>query len=193
MEPIAGLLWASLLASGAIASAPPGIEPGNCRRAGVEAQRLLSEIDASPESFDDVPETRRNLRAAIAFAAGVRRAAALAARSMSSGQESAPEAPADGQEAEAKRRAGYSKETLDSWDRATHSRVEDSIEYHYKRHGSGQGIERFTKEGREFFRDHRARARPHRLYDGRMGLKIKADGRFGIYTEEGKIVTYGTR
>lgn len=63
--PAVGAVLASLAASSTAAT----VDPISCRAAVAHARRILAEIDASPDDFDDVPQTRSNLRATIAHEA----------------------------------------------------------------------------------------------------------------------------
>ncbi|MBI5665029.1 MAG: RHS repeat-associated core domain-containing protein [Nitrospirae bacterium] len=88
---------------------------------------------------------------------------------------------------------GEIRNVLGAWSNGTFRSAAASIRYHYNKHGIGQGIESFTKEAMEFLNVNKAIARPHLLRTGEEGLKISTKTHFGVYTKEGKIVTYGGR
>lgn len=77
-----------------------------------------------------------------------------------------------------------------AWDKATFDDKASSIRYHHREHGKGRDVGTYTRDAVDFYQKFKSRARPHRLQDGRMGVKIRTKDHFGIYTEEGKIVSY---
>ncbi len=85
------------------------------------------------------------------------------------------------------------REVVGAWDKGTFRSVADSIRYHYGEHGTGQGILEYTREARRFFELNQDLARSHLLRRGETGLKISTETYFGIFTKEGRIVTYGLR
>ena len=82
---------------------------------------------------------------------------------------------------------------IGAWSKGTFRSRAASIRYHYGKHGTGQGIDLYTREAQEFLTVNKAIALPHNLKTGEIGLKITTETRFGIYTKEGKIITYGPK
>jgi len=85
------------------------------------------------------------------------------------------------------------REVIRAWDKASFPTVAKSLRYHYGAHGTGQGILNFTREAKELLNANKALATPKLLATGEMGIKIKTKTHFGIYTDKGKIITYGPR
>lgn len=83
------------------------------------------------------------------------------------------------------------REILSAWDSGTYESLSRSIQRHYQDHGTGQGILAYTREARSFYENNIGRAREHPLRDGRTGLRIGRGVRYGIYTFEGRIISYG--
>ncbi|MEU8588016.1 polymorphic toxin-type HINT domain-containing protein [Streptomyces sp. NPDC048664] len=88
---------------------------------------------------------------------------------------------------------GADAEALKSWTRATFKTVEESAVYHLGKHGKGRTFAEYTKEAMDLWNKTKASDRvPWKLADGSMGWKIRGGlfGGEGIYTLEGKIVTW---
>lgn len=85
------------------------------------------------------------------------------------------------------------REVINAWSKGRSKSIADSIRYHYGEHGAGQGVLNYTREAREFLETNKSLAVRHSLRTGGTGIKIKTGSHFGIYTNEGKIVTYGPR
>ncbi len=80
-----------------------------------------------------------------------------------------------------------------AWESGTFGSSIDSAAYHYGKHGIGQGVSVYTKDAITFFRANVGRGTPHPLKSGGTGIKIRTSKEYGIYTKDGKIVTYGPR
>lgn len=87
-------------------------------------------------------------------------------------------------------KADISKEIVDAWDKGSFNTEADSIRYHVGEHGKGRNIETYTREGIEFYKRHKSLARPHKISGGRMGVKIRHKKNFGIYAQDGKLISF---
>ena len=79
------------------------------------------------------------------------------------------------------------------WDKATFRTRYGSMRHHYKSHGTGQGMERYSKEAVEFFKTNKRLGTSHPLKVGGTGIRIRTKTYFGIYTKSGRIITYGPK
>jgi len=80
------------------------------------------------------------------------------------------------------------------WHPATFASPEDSAQYHYNKHGKPwKNIENYTQAARQFYVNNQSLAKPHRLRTGEMGVKITTENYYGIYTIDGRIISFGER
>jgi RHS repeat-associated protein len=81
-----------------------------------------------------------------------------------------------------------------SWEKSTFDNVSKSIYYHWLKHGKPMGVSiaQYTADANALFRDFKHLGRSMTLRNGSKGTKISVKGRgFGIYTSDGKIVSFG--
>ncbi|MCG5215519.1 hypothetical protein MBA17_19835 [Streptosporangium sp. KLBMP 9127] len=65
-----------------------------------------------------------------------------------------------------------------------------AIQYHLGEHGKGRNLVEYTNRAVDLWDAYGHEKKPVKLRNGKMGWKIKIGKRFGIYTQNGKIVTY---
>jgi len=81
-----------------------------------------------------------------------------------------------------------------NWSKATYNSAEESMVDHFYRHpGPWQTPEEYTETAVSFYQDFWDMGKPHSLRGGGVGIKITTNEYFGIYTNNGRIVTFGTR
>ncbi|MFC5805834.1 polymorphic toxin-type HINT domain-containing protein, partial [Streptomyces formicae] len=88
---------------------------------------------------------------------------------------------------------GPDAEALNDWDAATFGSLEETAKYHLDKHGKGRTLAEYTKEAKDLWTKTKPEDRiPWKLKNGDMGWKIRGGlfGGEGIYTKEGKIVTW---
>jgi RHS repeat-associated protein len=85
------------------------------------------------------------------------------------------------------------RSTLRAWDKGTFDSAAASLRRHYQKHGTGQGVRAYTREAQDLYWSSRSLGSPHALRAGGIGIKIRTKAAFGIYTQAGRIVTYGPR
>lgn len=85
------------------------------------------------------------------------------------------------------------RRTLALWDRGNKGSLAEALSYHYQKHGTGQGVRAYTEEARRLWESSRNLGTPHAISGGRLGVKIRTRSVYGIYTDNGKIVSYGPR
>ena len=82
----------------------------------------------------------------------------------------------------------------DAWHKATFPSSEASAQYHYGKHGGPwNSIEEYTEAAKQFYAENINLAQPHPLYTGETGVKIRTGQYFGIYTTDGRIISFGPR
>jgi len=82
----------------------------------------------------------------------------------------------------------------DAWSKATFSSSEKCAQWHYAKHGAPwNSIEEYTQAAMQFYADNVDLARPHRLLTGEMEVKISTSAYFGIYTTDGRIISFGAQ
>jgi RHS repeat-associated protein len=89
--------------------------------------------------------------------------------------------------------SGVASHITESWDEGTFKKAEDSALYHYDKWGkpAGVSLERYTADARKLYRQACGRGTPEELYGGRgTGIRIKIGKRVGVYTTDGRIVTF---
>jgi len=81
------------------------------------------------------------------------------------------------------------------WYRSTFPSAEASAQYHFAKHGSQwSSIEEYTQAAKDFYAANIDLAQPWPINQGKeIGIKITTNEYFGIYTLDGKIVTFGPR
>ncbi|MGW5254257.1 polymorphic toxin-type HINT domain-containing protein [Streptomyces sp. NPDC004012] len=88
---------------------------------------------------------------------------------------------------------GPDADALQHWDPATFGSAEETAVYHLDKHGKGRTLAEYTKEAMDLWNKTRPEDRiPWKLKNGDMGWKIRGGlfGGEGIYTKDGKIVTW---
>ncbi|MYS46090.1 chemotaxis protein, partial [Streptomyces sp. SID5998] len=88
---------------------------------------------------------------------------------------------------------GADADALQHWDKATFSSAEETAVYHLDKHGKGRTLAEYTKEAMDLWNKTKPEDRiPWKLRNGEMGWKIRGGlfGGEGIYTKDGKIVTW---
>ncbi len=80
-----------------------------------------------------------------------------------------------------------------AWHAGTFGSSAESAAYHYAKHGTGQGLVEYTREALQFLEANHGSAVQHALKTGETGIKITTETHFGIFTDAGKIVSYGPR
>lgn len=86
-----------------------------------------------------------------------------------------------------------SSQPLDDWSPATFDSAAESAKYHLEKHGKGRTLAEYTAEAKGLWNRTPAADRiPWKLGDGSPGWKIRGGfrGGEGIYTNDGKIVTW---
>ncbi len=82
---------------------------------------------------------------------------------------------------------------MEEWDKGRSSSVEESARYHIGKHGKGRTFAEYTKEAKALWDKTPAKDRIRvEVGHGKKGWKIKGDlwSGEGIYTDDGKIVTW---
>lgn len=77
-----------------------------------------------------------------------------------------------------------------NWYRGTFPTPLDSLNYHVKKHGQGRSRIQYTKDALYFFKKNKYRGKRRMLLDGTPGMKITTRKAGGIFTQDGKIVTF---
>jgi RHS repeat-associated protein len=85
------------------------------------------------------------------------------------------------------------QEVMSAWNRSTFKNSIESAAYHYGRHGEGQGLLQYTRDAVDFLARNGLKAFTKVLKNGEEGIKINTADYFGIYSQIGKIVSYGPR
>jgi len=81
-----------------------------------------------------------------------------------------------------------------AWSKSTFNTVEDSITYHYQKHGEPwKTAEEYTEAAQNFYTLNIDMAKSHKLNSGEIGVKITTDQFFGIYTADGRIISFGPK
>ncbi|MFI0434522.1 MAG: hypothetical protein ACH350_02185 [Parachlamydiaceae bacterium] len=76
------------------------------------------------------------------------------------------------------------------WSRGTFPTVQASIVYHTKKHGFGRTPLKYTTDAVNFYERNRSFRYSTILKDGSPGYRIRKGKQGGIWTKEGKILTY---
>jgi RHS repeat-associated protein len=77
------------------------------------------------------------------------------------------------------------------WNKGTFNSALDSAAYHLGEHGKGMTIQEYTEMAQGFFRRNWRSGEIVRSYDDTMDLlRINIDDGFGIFTQEGQVVTF---
>lgn len=76
------------------------------------------------------------------------------------------------------------------WDKGTFPTQQASIDYHTKKHGNGRSQLHYTRDAVNFYAKYNYLKFPYTLQDGSQGYKIKKGAEGGIWTKEGKILTF---
>lgn len=84
---------------------------------------------------------------------------------------------------------------LRAWHRATFADEAASAAYHLEKHGGGRTLAAYTNDATEFFKANSGRGVAMTAKDGSAALRIKTPGGGpgGIFTPEGKIITFWYR
>ncbi len=87
------------------------------------------------------------------------------------------------------------KQVRSKWHNSSFEKLDDTIAYHWKKHGEGNSLTQYTKDAENLFANNKGLGKPINLRDGTTGIKIKlGKGKpFGIYTSDGKIISFGYR
>ncbi|MEU0171009.1 polymorphic toxin-type HINT domain-containing protein, partial [Streptomyces iakyrus] len=88
---------------------------------------------------------------------------------------------------------GPDADALKEWDAATFGSLEETAKYHLDKHGKGRTLAEYTKEAKDLWNKTKPEDRiPWKLRNGQDGWKIRGGlfGGEGIYTKDGKIVTW---
>jgi len=97
-----------------------------------------------------------------------------------------------GSKATAKQKLRDAKYILRSHKNTTFPNTYQAVRYHWKKHGNGKSLLQYTKDARRLWRTQRSSGSKVQLRDGSNGVKIRApDGRFGIYSQSGKVISFG--
>jgi hypothetical protein len=85
--------------------------------------------------------------------------------------------------------------TIESyWSKGTFATVAQSIEFHFGKRGAPFGsVEEYTQAALDFYKEFQVQGYEWALKTGEIGIKIKTDTLFGIFTQDGLIVTFGLR
>lgn len=76
------------------------------------------------------------------------------------------------------------------WDKGTFPTVQDSINYHTRKHGYGRSQLQYTRDAVNFYERNKRLRYSTTLKDGSPGYRIKKGQQGGIWTKDGKILTY---
>ena len=81
------------------------------------------------------------------------------------------------------------------WDKATYASADACMQDHFARHPSAKwgDVQAYTDKAMLVWQQNKHNADAHNLTDGRAGWKLRSRQYFGIYTQDGKIVTFGER
>ncbi|MEM6338440.1 MAG: hypothetical protein AAF673_00745 [Pseudomonadota bacterium] len=91
------------------------------------------------------------------------------------------------------------KDTIQQWHQSTFGNIENSIQYHFNKHGKGRSLAEYTTVAKKFFELNKNMGKEVTLRDGTKGIKIKiktfdSNGKIrnigGYWTKEGKIVSF---
>jgi RHS repeat-associated protein len=83
---------------------------------------------------------------------------------------------------------------LNDWANVNFNSVDDAFNYHYALHGGPwSSPEAYTQAAKKFYNANVNLAEPWMLKDGSEGLMISTRKYYGIYTMDGKIVSFGPR
>ncbi len=81
------------------------------------------------------------------------------------------------------------------WSKGTFDTVLDSIQYHFKKHGVQYftNPSEYTQAAIDFYNNFKSLGVTWTLKTGEIGIKITANGLYGIYTNDGLIVSFGVK
>ena len=79
-----------------------------------------------------------------------------------------------------------------TWDQGTFASELDTAAYHLNKHGRGATIQEYTEAAQKFYREFRrtAEAVPSMRNPSQTVYRIRNSSGMGIFTKEGKIITY---
>jgi hypothetical protein len=76
------------------------------------------------------------------------------------------------------------------WYKSTFPTNQASIDYHTKKHGNGRTSLQYTRDAVNFYEKNKHLRQPYTLKNGFQGYKIKKGSEGGVWTKNGKIVTF---